>query len=130
MCLEVIAVPAEPDQVSAPALADVSGSMVTKSRRSKRNAFQFTREPGCSCSLLGYEADWNDPVWALDPQVLVGLAKAVELIADRTNGVRFQALWIGEAPDTQDRLPLGQLLQAIQTNAIRNKHVYLVGKAR
>jgi hypothetical protein len=130
MCLEVVAVPAEPDQVSARALADVSGLTVTKSHRSLRNAFHFSREPGCSCSLLADEADWNDPVWAMAPQVLEGLAKAVELIADRAKGVRLQAIWIGEAPATQDRVPLGELLRAIRGNAIRNKHVYLVGKAR
>ena len=69
------------------------------------------------------------PVWSLDPQVLDGLAKAVELIAERANGVRLQALWIGEGPDTQERVSLKQLLRAIRDNAIKNKHVYLVGGA-
>jgi hypothetical protein len=127
MCLELVAIPAEPNQVSAQALADASGLTVTKS---PKNIFHFSREPGCSCSLLSDDADWSHPIWAMDPEVLDGLAKAVELIADRAHGLRFQALWIGEAADTQDRLPLGQLLRDIRGNAIRNKHVYLVGKAR
>ena len=129
MCLELVAVPAEPSQVSARALADASGLTVTKSDRPMGNAFHFGRGPGCSCSLLTDEADWSHPVWSLDPQVLEGLARAVELIVERAKGVRFQALWIGEGPDTQERVPLKELLRDIRGNAIRNKHVYLVGGA-
>jgi hypothetical protein len=65
----------------------------------------------------------------LDPPVLEGLAKAVELIADRAKGVRFQALWVGETPETQGPVSLKELLRAIRGNAVRNKHVYLVGGA-
>jgi len=61
--------------------------------------------------------------------VLEGLAKAVELISERARGLAFQALWIGDKPESEDRVPLKQLLRDIRGNTIRNKHVYLVGKA-
>ena len=129
MCLELVAIPAHPGRVSAKALSEVSGLTVTKSNRPVTNAFHFARGRGCSCSLLTDEADWAKPTWTLDPQVLEGLARAVELLAARADGLTFQALWIGDTPETTDRVPLKQLLRDIRGNAVRNKHVYTIGKA-
>jgi hypothetical protein len=129
MCLELVVIPAAEGEISADTLAKVSGLTVTKSKRPTRGAFHFSRERGCSCSLLTDATDWTKPTWALEPQVLEGLAKAVELIADRAKGLAFQALWIGDKPESEERVPLKQLLRDIRGNTIRNKHVYLVGKA-
>jgi hypothetical protein len=106
----------------------VSGLTVTKSDRPVRNAFLFSRDHGCSCTLLADDADWSKPVWALDPAVLKGLEKAVAMIGVRARGLSLRALWIGDAPATQEHLPLKQLLRIVRANGIRNKHVYLVGK--
>jgi hypothetical protein len=129
MCLELVAIPAHPGRVSAKALSEMSGLTVTKSDRPVTDAFHFARGRGCSCSLLADEVDWSKPTWALDPQVVEGLAKAVELLADRAQGLTFQAIWIGDTAETTERVPLKQLLRDIRGNTIRNKHVYKVGKA-
>jgi len=128
MCFELVVIPAEPDQISARTLSVVSGLTVTQSHRPVENSFHFARGRGCSCSLLADEADWNHPTWILDPQTLEGLAKAVEAIADRASGLTFQAIWIGETAETEGRVRLKELLRDIRSNAIRNKHVYRVGK--
>jgi hypothetical protein len=129
MCLQFVAVPAEPGRVSAEALSEVSGLTVTKSGTPTRRAFHFSRGRGCACSLLADDADWSKPIWALDPAVLDGLARAVELMGNRARGLSLQALWIGDEPETEERMPLKELIRIIRANAVRNKHVYLVGKA-
>jgi len=129
MCLELVAIPAEASQLSTRAVADASGLTVTSSDRPSKGALQFGQDRGCSCSLLADEADWSHPVWALDPRVLEGLARAVEFIAGRAKGVRFQALWVGETAESHERISLEELLRTIRANAVRNKHVYLVGGA-
>jgi len=129
MCLELIAIPTDECRISAEALSKVSGLTVTRESRTARGAFKFSREPGCSCSLLSDDADWNNPTWALEPEVLEGLAKAVEAMAERAKGLSFQAIWIGDRPATRERVQLKQWLRDIRGNAVKNKHVYLVGGA-
>lgn len=129
MCLEVVAVPAEPGQVSAEALSEISGLTITRTALPLKNAFHFARGKGCSCSLLADSADPGTATWAFDRGVLDGLVNALTLLADRAKGLTFQAIWIGEAPEMRERVPLNDLLLAIRGNAIRNKHVYLVGNA-
>ena len=129
MCLELVVVPNESDAVSARALSEISGLSVTKGLPQMASAFHFAREPGCSCSLLSDDADWNSPTWILDPGVLEGLASAVELVAARAKGLTFEALWIGDSAETSERVPLKRLLRDIRSNAIKNKHRYLVGTA-
>jgi hypothetical protein len=129
MCLELLAIPTEQGRMSAESLSKLSGLTVTRTSRPVSGAFLFSREPGCSCSLLSDDADWNNPTWALEPDVLEGLAKAVEAIADQAKGLTFQAIWIGERPATRSRVQLKQLLRDIRGNAVRNKHVYVVGAA-
>jgi hypothetical protein len=128
MCLELTAIPAEDGRVSAEALSKISGLTVTKTARPTRGAFRFSVGPGCSCSLLADTADSIQPTWALAPEVLEGLAKAVDAIAGRAKGLTFQALWIGDTPETSDHVRLKELLRTIRGNAVRNKHVYRVGK--
>jgi len=70
MCLELIAVPAAPDRVSAKRLSTVSGLAVRKTDRPIKGALHFALDPGCSCSLLAESADWNQATWDLAPAVL------------------------------------------------------------
>lgn len=128
-CVEIVAIPAEPGQLSAQALSDVSGLNVTHSARPVRNAFYFARGKGCSCSLLRDDANPASPTWALDRRVLDGLANAVTLLAERANGLTFQALGVGDGPTSREQVTLGDLLRDIRSNAIKNKFVYVIGKA-
>jgi hypothetical protein len=129
MCLELVAIPDEAGLVSADALSKVSGLTVTKSHHPCAGSLHFSRGGGCACSLLSDNADWNNPTWDLDPQVLDGLAKAVTLLGERVSGFVFQAIWMGDEPETTDRVRLEQLLRDIRANAVRNKHVYRIGRA-
>jgi len=127
MCLEVVAIPADPLDLSAQALSDACGLTVTRSAWPLRNAFYFARGKGCSCSLLGDSASPAGATWALDRRVLDGLASAVSLLAEQTRGLTFQALWIGELPSARARVTLGELLDDIRANTIKTNCVYLIG---
>ena len=126
MCLQVYAVPVLGNRVSAERLARVSGLWVKKVNRPIKGAFWFSVDGGCSCSLLADEADWNAPVWALEPKVLEGLAAALELLGDEAGGFTFQALWVGDQAETEGQIPLAEMLQDVRNDRVRNKHTYRV----
>jgi hypothetical protein len=77
---------------------------------------------------MSEDADWNAPTWSFDPAALDGLAKALRVLHDEASGFSFQAIWIGDQPETRDRVPLREVIADVLNNRIRNKHVYLVGK--
>lgn len=123
-------VPAIPNKVSADRLSKASGLHVAKQRHPVPGSLHVSVDGGCSCSLMSEDADWNAPVWSLDPAVLEGLAQALRLLNDESGGFSFQALWIGDEPETRTRVPLRVLLADVANNRIRNKHVYIVGSSR
>ena len=125
MCLEVRAVPLVDKKVSAERLSRVSGLHVKKIK----GTFRFSVDGGCSCSLMAEHADWNNPIWALEPQYLDGLASALKLLGDEAGGFTFEAIWLGESdlPETQKKIRLSDLLQEVRSNRVRNKHTYIVG---
>jgi hypothetical protein len=127
MCIEVFAVAAETGKISARRLSEVSGLVVTKKNRPMNDALHFSREPGCSCSLLSDAADPDGTTWALEPDVLEGLAKALSVIHSEAGGVTFQALWIGDTIATEERVPLKGLLRDVRANKVKNRHAYKVG---
>ena len=129
MCLELTVVPTVTGSVSADTLSELSGLSVTKGMPHMATAFHFAREPGCSCSLLSDDADWESSTWAFDPAILDGLARAVQEVAVRAKGLTFEALWMGYPFETQEHVPLKRLLGDIRSNAIKNKHRYVVGSA-
>ena len=96
--LQLFAIPALDGRVSAQRLSRVSGLRVEKHNRLAKGALVFSRDGGCSCSLMADAADWDAPVWALEPEVLEGLAVALQLLANEASGFTFQALWIGDEP--------------------------------
>lgn len=126
MCLQVYAVPMLGNRVSAERLARVSGLWVKKVNRPVKGAFWFSVDGGCSCSLLSDEADWNAPVWALEPNVLERLATALQLLGAEAGGFTFQALWIGDKADTESQITLAEMLEDVRNNRVKNKHTYRV----
>lgn len=103
--------------------------MWRKRRSPEPGSLHVSVDGGCSCSLLSAAADWNAPVWALDPKVLDGLARALQLVSDEAGGLTFQAQWLGDKPETRSHLRLRDLLTDVVNNQVRNKHVYVVGKS-
>src|SRR5262245_61266680 len=125
MCLQLYAVPTNPGRVGIDRVERVSGLHVRKQRSLGDGAMQFSRDGGCSCSLMADEADWNAPVWALEPDVLAGLASALQLLYEEAGGFTFQASWIGDAPDTRERVALRDVLRNARENRIKNRYVYV-----
>jgi len=129
MCLELYAVPAVAGRVSADRLERVSGLRVKKQRRPVEGALHFSRDGGCSCSLMTDDADWNASEWALEPSILTGLAAALQLIDEEAGGFTFQAVWIGDETHARERVALRDVLKDVRENRVKNKLVYVVGKA-
>ena len=129
MCMEVFAVPVEANKVSARRLSDVSGLRVAKRDLPVKNAMHFSIDGGCSCSLLGESADWEAATWDLVPEILDGLARALETLHAQAGGFTFRALWIGEKAETEACVPLEEVLRDVRANRIRNKHAYKVERA-
>jgi hypothetical protein len=77
---------------------------------------------------MSADADLNAQTWSFDPKVLNGLANALRVLNDEADGFTFQAIWIGDDPETRGRVPFGDVIADVLNNRIRNKHVYLVGK--
>jgi hypothetical protein len=127
MCIEVFAVAAEAGKVSARRLSAISGLVVTKKNRPVKDALHFSRKPGCSCSLLSDTADWGRDTWALEPEVVEGLAAALSAIHEEAGGLSFQALWIGDKVATEECVPLKELLRDVRANKVKNRHVYRAG---
>jgi len=129
MCLELYAVPAVAGRVSPDRLERVSGLRVKKQRRPVEGALHFSRDGGCSCSLMTDDADWNASEWALEPSILTGLAAALQLIDEEAGGFTFQAVWIGDETHARERVALRDVLKDVRENRVKNKLVYVVGKA-
>ena len=129
MCIEVYAIAAEPDKVSARRLSEVSGLRVRKRDRPFADSLHFSRESGCSCSLLGDDADWGAATWEFVPEVLDGIAKALETLHSEAKGFTFRAIWMGDEPKTEAHVQLKDVLRDVRANKIKNKHVYKVGRA-
>ena len=127
MCLELYAVPAVAGRVSADRLERVSGLRVKKQRRPVEGALHFSRDGGCSCSLMTDDADWNASEWALEPSILTGLAAALQLIDEEAGGFTFQAVWIGDETHARERVALRDVLKDVRENRVKNKLVYVVG---
>lgn len=130
MCLELYAVPAVAERVSAERLERVSGLRVRKQRRPVDGALHFSRDGGCSCSLMADDADWNASEWALEPSILTGLAAAIQVIYDEAGGFTLQAVWIGDEPNARERVALRDVLKDVRANRVKNKFVYVVGKVK
>lgn len=48
----------------------------------------------------------------------------------RPGGFTFRAVWIGEKLETRERVPLRDVIDDVLENRIKNKHLYVVGKAQ
>ena len=128
MCFELYMVPTIPNKISPERLSKTSGLRIEKQRRPVAGALHVSLDGGCSCSLLSDDADWDKSTWDLDPDVLDGLSRALRLLHDAAGGFTFHALWMGDLPETETRAHLGELLDDVANNRIRNWHVYVVGK--
>ncbi len=81
---------------------------------------------GCACSLLGDDADWNQPI-NLRREILPRLAATVVSLHGKfEGGFNFEALWIGDQIKHQAKASMAELLEMINENRIANFTSYLV----
>lgn len=126
MCLQAYALPAQENKVSAKRLSSLSGLRIEKLNKPHKGAMWFSRDGGCSCSLLSDNADFNEPVWEMEPDVLEPLATALQVLGEEAGGFTFQAIWMGEHSQTSSEPSLPEFLQDVRNNRIKNKHLYKV----
>jgi len=88
MCLQLFAVPAIEGRVSPDRLSRVSGLRIAKRNQPLKGALHFSRDGGCSCSMMADNADWNAPEWALEPETLEGLASALQVLDNEAGGIQ------------------------------------------
>lgn len=129
MCLQLFVVPAIAGRVSPDRLSKTSGLRVKKLNTPVKGALGFSVDGGCSCSLMSEHADREAEVWKLEPSVLEGLALSVELVAKEAEGLAFHAYWAGDEPSSKALVRVAELTSDIRSNRVKNRHVYLVGKA-
>ncbi len=126
MCLYVYAVPSLKSWVTAEQLSTASELSVERRNEPVEGTFYFSRGGGCSCSLLSGDADWAAPTWDLDPNILIGLSAGLELLAQEAGDFTFNALWVGDTPETETEIALSSLLEDVRKNRVKNKHTYFV----
>jgi hypothetical protein len=126
MCLEFYVIPATENKVSAERIARESGLWVKKVNKPVKGAIRFSRDGGCSCSLLSEHADWDKPLWDLENDVLERLSAALQLLGKEAGGFTLRALWVGDEPETESEISLSEMLDEVRNNRVRNKHTYKV----
>jgi hypothetical protein len=63
---------------------------------------------GCACSLLGDNADWNEPFFELDEKALPKLRETLEFIAEHAGATGFtlRAAWLDGAWEDAPKGPV------------------------
>jgi hypothetical protein len=90
----------------------------------------ISEDGGCGCSLLAEDADWEDPVWRLRPDVCDSVARTVLALGERLpGGFAVQALWAGDAAPSEVDLSATELAQRVRSNALANFTRYVVHPA-
>jgi hypothetical protein len=129
MCLEIIAqiLPESKGRVSARRLSDLSRLHVSSVRFHGAAALHFAVSGGCSCEFLSDSAEFESPVWSLNPEHLTPLAEAISLLGSEAKPFSFLAHWLdSESPKETSEVKLSALIKDIKDNRVRNNVLYLV----
>jgi hypothetical protein len=129
MCLEIIAriLPDSKGRVSARRLSEHARLRVASVKFRGASALHFSVSGGCSCEFLSDSAEFESPVWALNPEHLNALAEAISLLASEAGPFTFLARWLGgELPEGTSEVKPSALIEDIKQNRVRNNVLYLV----
>ena len=140
MCLIVVveAPAAEREQLETAArAASANGLRVTVDHalrwpwaRQRPIRASISEDATCACSLLADDADWNAAVWAMRPDVLEPLGRALEVLATQGPSVlAVQALWLGEGSREEVRVSASELANLAKRSQIGTRTRYLVERA-
>jgi len=93
-----------------------------------RLAFSIVRRRGADAEIVSFRER------RLHRRNLVRLRlagdRSLQLLHEEAGGFTFQATWIGETPEARERVALRDVLNDVRENRVKNKFVYVVGKAR
>ena len=129
MCLEIIAqiLPEAKGRVSARRLSEFSRLHVASMKSRGAPALHFSISGGCSCEFLSDNAEFESPIWSLNPEHLPALAEAVSLLGSEAKPFSFLAHWLaGESPKGTSEVRLPALIRDIKNNQVRKNVLYLV----
>lgn len=75
------------------------------------------------------QADWDAEFWDIGTEYLKTYAKRLEqLFSLSTNGIEFQALWVGDKPTRTLEISIDEFLEIVRSNRIGTKTKYVVRK--
>jgi hypothetical protein len=84
----------------------------------------------CACSLLTDEADWNADSWAMRPEVLEPLSRALETLASRGPArLAVQALWAGDGPAEERVVTARNLATTAREGRLGTRIRYVIERA-
>jgi hypothetical protein len=114
--------------VSARRLSEISRLHVSSVQFRGEPALRFSVSGGCSCEFLSDSAEFEAPVWALEPEHLPALAGAISLLGLEARPFTFLAHWLdSREPAETSKVKLSALLKDIVENRVRNNVLYLIG---
>lgn len=129
MCLEIVAQISSDSKgrVSAHRLSEVSRLRVSGMKFRGESALHFSVGGGCSCEFLSDSAEFESPVWSLNPEHLDALAEAISLLGSEARPFSFLAHWLdGEPTKETSEVNLRGLIKDIENNRVRNNVLYIV----
>lgn len=87
----------------------------------------ITEGGGCACSMLADDADWNSETWALRPEVVEPLARALEaLVQHGPRPLVLEALWAGDSPHTEVSLGADEVGSLVRGEGLGTKVRYVI----
>jgi len=87
----------------------------------------ISSDGSCACSLLTDDADWGAETWAMQPEYLEPLARALETLAEEgPRPLFFQALWLGDAPTKEALITPRELSELARASRISTSTRYKV----
>ena len=108
-----------------------AGVLRLQAQRAPRGAVtsRYLVGDGCACALLGDNADWDAPFYALDPARGADLARTLQFLHSRSPRLRVRAVWAEGAlsshpPAGARRANLAALLADVRAGRLANNLVY------
>ena len=95
--------------------------------RSAGGGATISEQGACACSLLGDDADWGQPTWALRPDVTAPLAATIRaLTATLPHGFTLEVLDGDETSEREQRVTGEELAALAASNRIAQRTRYVV----
>jgi len=75
------------------------------------------------------DVDWNAEYWDFHPNCMSKFANVIkDAYVTSTDGVIFQALWVGDAPEITIELTIEQFISVLSENKVATHAAYIIHK--